>query len=139
LNRHFGLRELPEFRVLDEGVVGIESGENQALHAVEEAGPLHIHLEKRAERMGDQLVGRESPALLQHATGHQVGVAILLRYVVIDVPKRILQGGTLEKPDRPVTIKTLMDKFVAITEPSLSKQQRVPILGIPIRKFHLPI
>ena len=88
--------------------------------------------------MADQLVGRKSPALLQHATGHQVGVAILLRHVVIDVPKGILQGGALEKPNCPVTIKTLMDKFVSIAKPSLSKQLRLPIIGIPATMFNPP-
>src|SRR6267143_4565316 len=88
--------------------------------------------------MGDQLMGGEPPALLRHATGHQVGVAILFRHVVRDVPKRILQRGTLEKPDRPVTIKTLMNKFVAITKPFLSKQLRLPIIGIPAAMFDPP-
>src|SRR6185295_5175840 len=88
--------------------------------------------------MGDQLMGGEPPALFCHATGHQIGVAILLRDIMIDVSKGILQRGTLEKPDRPIAIEAFMDEFFSITKPSLSKQLRLPIIGIPAAMFDPP-
>jgi hypothetical protein len=57
---------------------------------------------------------------------------------VIDVSEGILQRGALEKPDRAVTIKTLVDKLIAITEPSFSKQLRLPIIRIPTAMFNPP-
>src|SRR6185295_13631847 len=127
-----------ELRILHERVIAIESGENQAGHAVEETGPLHIHLEARAERMGNQLMRRKSTALLRHTSGHQIRIAILFRHVVIDVSKRILQGGTLEKPDRPIAVETFMNQFFTITKAVLSKQLRLSIIRIPAAMFDPP-
>ena len=128
-------REFPKLRILHERVIAIEPGENQAGHAVKETGPLHIHLEARAERMGDQLMGRKSTALLHHTTGHQIRVTILFCHVVIDVSKRILQRGTLKKPDRPITVETFMNQFFTIPKAVSSKQLRLPIIGIPAAMF----
>ena len=85
--------------------------------------------------MCDQLRGIEPPALLHHTTSHQVGVTILLRHIMVDVPKGILQRGALEKADRPIAIETLMDQFFAITKPFLSKQLWLPIVGVPAAMF----
>src|SRR4051794_21081502 len=54
---------------------------------------------------------------------------------MIDVSKRILQRGTLKKPDRPVTVETFMNQFFTITKAVLSKQLRLPIIGIPAAMF----
>src|ERR1043166_248479 len=129
------LRQFPELRILHECVIAIESGENQAGHTVKETGPLHIHLEARAERMGDQLMGRKSAALLRHATGHQIRVAILFRHIVIDVSKRILQRGTLKKRDRPIAVETFMNQFITIPKAAPSKQLRLSIIRIPAAMF----
>src|SRR5437016_1936460 len=54
---------------------------------------------------------------------------------MIDVSKRILQRGTLKKPDRPVTVEAFMNQFFTITKAVLSKQLRLPIIGIPAAMF----
>ena len=99
---------------------------------------MHIHFQKCPEWMGEQLMGREPPALLRHATGHQIRVAILLRHVVIDVSEGILQRGARKMPDRPIAVEAFMDKFFSIKKPSLSKQLRLPIIGVPAAMFDPP-
>src|SRR5579884_4315670 len=52
---------LPQLRVLDEGVVGIQSGQDEPRHAVQHSRSADIHFQEREHRMGHQLMSTESP------------------------------------------------------------------------------
>src|SRR5207249_2214577 len=123
--------QFPELGVLDERVIGIEAGQDQARHAVQETGPAEIHLGEGEAWVGHQLVRPEPSALLDHATRHEVRVSIRFGQVMVEVSEGVLQHVLLEITGPSFEIKTLMDDLFTIAHPILMEQLRLPVVRIP--------
>src|SRR5262245_59779015 len=81
--------------------------------------------------MTEQLMGRKPIAVLDHALGHQIGVPVLFRNVMVDIPKWILQDWPPKMTDCAIAIKTFVHELLAIPKPALPEQLRLAIVGIP--------
>src|SRR6185295_193967 len=88
--------EFPEHRILDERVVGIETGEDETRHTIQPTCARHEHFEESETGMGDQLVRMKALLLFHHSASHEISVPIHFVQVMIQVPEWILEDMLLE-------------------------------------------
>src|SRR5207302_4165066 len=122
---------LPELRVLNERVIGIEQRQDQAWHPVPKPLPLPVHLDEGEDGVCDQLMHMEPPSTGSHLLCHERRVATHLPQILAEAAERVLQDMAAQVISPAHHVEAFMHKVIPIAQPVLVEKLRLAVVRVP--------